>query len=227
MTPHRIGVLTVAAALTIAGRAHAQTAPAATPNPEDRGYVEAVAQSAFGNVTSQSYGVEAGGTVWRSAQQHDVQIYGEFGNIRDVATPEIGAAAQLVAGALSQVQSAAVTYSVKQPVTFFGGGVRYLVTLRQSSVRPYAIGGFGAAQVKNDVAFQLGGADAATALSQFVTIGSDLSGSQSKAMLTLGGGVVWPAWERLVVDFRYRYGRIFTDTPITVSRVGVGIGLRF
>jgi opacity protein-like surface antigen len=222
----RIAAALAAIVLTIGHRAHAQTR-SSTPDPEDRGYVEALAHSAFGNVTSQSYGVEAGGTVWRSAQGHDLQIFGEFGNVRDVTTPEISAAAQLVAGALSQVQSSAVTYSVKQPVTFFGGGLRYLVKLPQAPVRPYVVGGFGLAQVKNDVVFQLGGVDATTALSQFVTIGTDLSGSETKSMLTLGGGVVWPAWERLIVDFRYRYGRIFTDTPITVSRAGIGIGVRF
>ena len=52
-----------------------------------------------------------------------------------------------------------------------------------------------------------------------VTIGSDLSGDVTKPMLMLGGGVVWPAWQRLVIDFRYRYGRIFTESQaITVSR---------
>ena len=47
-------------------------------------------------------------------------------------------------------------------------------------------------------------------------------------MLTLGGGVAWPLWQRVVVDFQYRYGRIFTeDQGTNVNRAGVGLGVRF
>jgi opacity protein-like surface antigen len=219
MTRHLIGAATIAVLSLTGSAASAQSARA----DEDHGYVVAVGQSAFGNVTSQSYGVEAGGTVWK-----DLQIFGEVGNVRNVATAEISAAAQLIAGALAQVQTTAVGYSVKQPVTFFGGGVRYAARLDQSPLRPYVLGGYGVARVKNDVAFQLGGADATSTLSQYVTIGSDLSGEVTKPMLTLGGGVVWPAWQSLIVDFGYRFGRIFTDPKaITVNRAGIGIGVRF
>jgi hypothetical protein len=216
-------VATTILALAGASEARAQARGAATTAADDHGYIEVVAQSAFGNVTSQSYGVEAGGTVAKN-----VQVFGELGNIRNVATPDISASAQTVAAALTLVQSAAVTFSVKQPVTFFGGGVKYLIPIEQSSVRPYVLGGFGVARVKNDVAFQFGGVDASSSLAQYVTIGSDLSGEVTKPMLTLGGGVVWPAWQRLILDFNYRFGRIFTDTQsTTVSRVGLGVGVRF
>src|SRR4030095_12781867 len=110
-----------------------------------------VGQSAFGNVTSQSYGVEAGGTV-----RPNLQIFGEFGNVRNVASAAISDAAQLIAGALSQVQPAAVSFTVKQPATFFGGGVRYLIPT-ESSVRPYVLGGYGVAKVKKEWGFRLGG----------------------------------------------------------------------
>ena len=50
----------------------------------DRGYVEGVAESAFGNVTSQSFGAEVGVTV-----RPDLQVFGSFGHVRDVATTEI------------------------------------------------------------------------------------------------------------------------------------------
>jgi opacity protein-like surface antigen len=221
----RIHILAVAAIAWLAGasevRAQARsTAPSST---EDHGYIEVVGQSAFGNVTSQSYGVEVGGTVARN-----VQVFGELGNIRNVATAEISQSAQTIAAALTLVQPAAVTYSVKQPVLFFGGGVKLLFPLEQSKVRPYVLGGFGVARVKNDVAFQFGGTDATTSLAQYVTIGTDLSGEVTKPMLTLGGGVVWPAWQRLIIDFNYRFGRIFTDTQATnVSRAGLGIGVSF
>jgi len=96
----------------------AASARAQTP-PADRGYVEGVAESAFGNVTSQSFGAEIGVTV-----RPDLQVFGSFGNVRDVATTEISSAAATVAGALAQLQPAAVSYSVKEPVMFFIGGVR-------------------------------------------------------------------------------------------------------
>ena len=49
----------------------------------DHGYVEGVIQSAFGNVTSQSYGAEVGFTV-----RPNLQVFGEVGRVRDVATAE-------------------------------------------------------------------------------------------------------------------------------------------
>src|SRR4030095_2158365 len=51
-TPMRSLLIVGASGLVVGGVASAQTT--------DRGYVEGVAQSAFGNVTSQSYGVEFG-----------------------------------------------------------------------------------------------------------------------------------------------------------------------
>jgi opacity protein-like surface antigen len=208
-------------ALVLIAAADMARAQSAAPD-VNRGYIEGVAQSAFGNVTSQSYGGEVGATV-----ATNLQVFAEAGQIRNVATPEIGASAQRIASALTELQPAAVTYSVKQPVTFAVGGVRYVIP-STSLLKPYVLGGFGAARVTNDVKFLIGGADATSTLSQFVTVGSDLSGEFTKPMLTLGGGVMWPAWQQLVFDFQYRFGRIFAeDQGITANRAGVGIGVRF
>ena len=202
---------------TAATAVNAQTS-AAEP---DRGYVEAVAQSAFGNVTSQSIGAELGITV-----RKEWQVFGSFAKIRDVATTEISTSAQTIALALSQLQTGAVSYSVKEPVTFVGGGVRYRIP-STSMLKPYILGGAGMATVTKNVTFFIGGADASSTLAQYVTIGTDLSGDETKLMLTVGGGVVWPAWRQLIVDLQYQYGRISTDTPITVNRAGIGVGVRF
>jgi opacity protein-like surface antigen len=203
--------------LMVAAAANAQTKPVIA----DRGYVEAVAESAFGNVTSQSLGAELGVTV-----RPDLQVFGSFGRIRDVATTEIGASAQTIALALAQLQPGAVSYSVKEPVTFFVGGLRYRFPTT-SVLKPYILGGVGVATVTKDVKFLVGGSDASGTLGQFVSLGSDVAGDESKVMFTLGGGVVWPAWRQLIVDLRYQYGRISTDTAITVNRAGAGIGVRF
>jgi hypothetical protein len=212
--------LALAMAILACGRvAAAQPAPAA-----DRGYAELVVQSAFGNVTSQSFGVEAGVTVWPN-----LQVFVEAGKVRDVATTEIGVAAQTIAGFLSQTQSA-VAFSVKEPVTFGVAGVKYLIPLSNSTLRPYVLGGIGIASVSQNVAFTIAGSDVTSSLatSYGVALGTDLSGSFTKPMFVAGGGVMWPAWQRLVVDAQFRFGRILADDGgINVSRAGIGVGVRF
>jgi opacity protein-like surface antigen len=211
--------LALAAAMWMtAAEARAQT-PAATA---DRGYAEAVAESSFSNVTSQSYGAEVGFTV-----QPSLQVFGSFGNMRNLATDELSTSAQTIASALSQLQSGSVSFTAKEPATFFVGGVRYRFTLTSTKLTPYVSGGLGIASVSKDVKFFINGSDASSTLPQYVTLGSDVSGSESKLMFTLGGGVVWPAWQQLIVDLHYVYSHISTDTAISVSRVGAGLGVRF
>ena len=143
-------ITTLAGAILIAATAvSAQTTPA-TP---DRGYVEGVAESAFGNVTSQSFGAEFGVTV-----RPDLQVFGSFGHVGDVATTELSTAAQTIASALTQLQPNSVSYSVKEPVTFFVGGVRYRFSVT-STLKPYISGGLGVASVTKDVKFLIGGTD--------------------------------------------------------------------
>ena len=212
------GALAIALLLTPATVARAQAAAAPAP---DRGYAMAVAESAFGNVTSQSFGAEIGVTV-----RPELQVFGSFGMIRDVATTEIGTAASTIALALSQLQPSAVSYSVKEPVTFFTGGVRYRFKVA-SKLAPYVAGGIGVASVKKDVKFLIGGSDASGTLAQYVTLGSDIAGDESKMMFTLGAGVVYPVWQQVIVDLHYQFGRISTEIPITVNRAGIGVGIRF
>jgi opacity protein-like surface antigen len=214
-------LILIVGSLALGGVAHAQTgsAPGSTAG---RGYAEGVAQSAFGNVTSQSYGAEVGLTVVSG-----LQIFAEGGQTRDVATLATGAAAQQIAAALSQTQSG-VNFHVKQPVTFGAAGVKYVVPAT-GRARPYVMAGGGVARVKQDISFTVNGADVTATLQQYgVVLGSDLSGRSTKPMLTLGGGLMWPLWQHLALDFQYRYGRIFADDQgINVNRAGVGLGVRF
>jgi opacity protein-like surface antigen len=190
-----------------------------------KAYVEGVAQSAFGNVTSQSYGAEGGFAVTPG-----LWVFVEGGKIRDVATAAIGTAAQQIAASLAEMQPAAVAYRVQEPVTFGAVGLKYEM-LASGKAHPYLMVGGGVARVKQNVTFSVGGTDVTGNLQQspyFVTLGTDLSGAFNKPMLTLGTGVAWPAWKRLVLDFQYRYGRIFSDDQrISVSRAGLGVGVRF
>jgi len=206
-------------AVTLSGVAQAQTGTASDPN---RGYVEGVAQSAFGNVTSQSFGGEVGITVLPK-----VVVFLEAGRVNDVTTPQFGAAAQAIAGGIGLTQ-ASVTYHVKEPATFGILGAKYVVPT-SGSVRPYVLAGGGLAHVSQNASFAVGGTDVTTTLATYgVTLGSDLSGNFTKPMMVVGGGAMYTAWHSVVVDLQYRYGRIFADgTGINVSRVGIGFGVRF
>ena len=88
----RAFVAVVIGTLALSGVASAQTQASAAAD-ADHGYVEAVIQSAFGNVTSQSYGAEGGITV-----RPNIQVFVEAGMVRDVATSSIGTAAQIIQG---------------------------------------------------------------------------------------------------------------------------------
>ena len=207
--------------LTVSSVASAQT-PTSAPD-TDRGYIEGVIQSAFGNVTSQSYGAELGVTI-----RPNFQVFVEAGMVRDVATAEIGVAAQTIAGFLAQTQSN-VAFRVKEPVTFGVAGLKVIVPTA-GKVRPYVLGGAGIASVKQDVSFTVGGSDITSSLAtQYgVQLGTDLSGSFSKPMIVVGAGAMWPLWQRLVADLQFRFGRILAeDGGINVSRAGIGIGVRF
>jgi opacity protein-like surface antigen len=206
----------------LGGAAEAQTTARGSAEPVT-GYVEGIAQSALSNVKSQSYGAEAGLMVTTS-----LQVFLEVGRIRDVATADLGANALTVAAALTLAQGSSVGYTVKEPVTFGVAGVKYLIPVN-SKLEPYVLGGFGVARYTKNVRFLVGGVDATANLAQYgVVLGSDVSGDFTKPMLSLGLGVTWPAWESLIVDFQYRYGRIFADNQgINVSRLGVGVGVRF
>jgi len=220
-------LITVATVLT--GVAQAQTAPAQAPPPgttSSKGYVEAFAQSAFGNVTSQAYGGEGGYTVWKN-----VKVFAEFGQIRNVAPAELGAAAQLIAGYLSQTQGN-VSFFVKEPVSFGAGGVRYLIPVGGSKLEPYVMVGFGVAKVRKDVTFTVGGSDVTNQLLTLgVVLGSDLTGEFSKPLATFGGGVSWLLWRQVTADLQFRFTHIGaedeTTSAINVGRAGVGIGVRF
>jgi len=202
--------------LALSGVASAQPA-------EATGYIAGVAQSAFGNVTSQSFGVEGG---WFYTPR--LAVFVELGGMRDTAPSTIGPAAQSIASYLGIVQSQPVGYSVKQPAAFGAVGARYTLADR-GRFHPYALLAVGAARVTRDVAFTIGSTDVTATLDNYgVTLGTDLAGSTTKPMLTLGGGVAWMPRGEWQFDAGYRLSRISTDpTGTSVSRLGVGIGYRF
>ena len=208
-----------AIAAALAGMA--LTCPAYAQEPA-KGYIEGVAQSTFGNVTSQSYGVEGGFSI-----ASRLQIFGEVAHANDTATVSLATSAQVIAGALSQTQSN-VGYNAEQPTTFGLGGIRFLFPV-SAKIEPYVRVGAGVASIQKNVTYTVNGTDVTGNLSQYaIVLGTDLSGTETKMMLDFGGGVSWAVWQKLVVDLQYRYGHVFTDDEgINISRAGIGIGIRF
>jgi hypothetical protein len=204
--------------LLFAGIAAAQVGPSSADAPA--GYVGIVGQSAFGNVTSQSFGVEGGWAVMPS-----FVVFGEAGRVLDAAPASVGDAAQLIAGA---IQQANVAFKVKEPITFFAAGVKYVVW-SSGKLQPYLLAGFGLAQVKPNVEFTVGGTNVNGTLDQFgIVLGSDLSGTSTKPMMEVGAGAVYPLGDRVYADAEFRYNRVFIPgAAIPFSRAGLGLGLRF
>ena len=211
----------LAAVWVMTGVASAQT-PAAGAASRDT-YIEGNIQSAFGNVTSQSFGGEVG-----TKLRPRLQVFLEVGRVRDSAPSSLGDAAQIIAGYLTQIQSASVGFSVKQPVGFGQVGIRYAIPYDEE-FQPYLLVGGGLARVERDVEFTVGGANVTKTLEGFgVALGKDLAGNPMKPMATVGAGVVWYVDDAWFVDLQYRYGRIFTEQEGTnLSRAGIGVGFRF
>jgi opacity protein-like surface antigen len=211
-------VMLIVGAFTLGGVAHAQSAGPSSGNT----YVEGVAQSAFGNVTSQSFGVEAGVRIGGGPD-----VFAEFGRVADVSTAEISADAQLVASQLAQLQNN-VSFSVAEPVRFFAAGVKYGMPTSWS-LKPYVLAGFGFATVRQDVAFRVGNSDVTSTLDQFgIALGGDLSGSFTKPMVVVGAGAIYPIHGSFFADFQFRYNRIFAPgSAIPLGRAGLGLGFRF
>src|SRR5215472_16795713 len=130
-----VAVLAWAASWTmLSGVAFAQSPTAAD---ESKGYAEVVAQSAFGNVTSQSFGGELGVTV-----KPGLQVYVDAGYVRDTTPSSLSASAQAIASAIG-AQAGGSSYQVKQPVTFGVAGIKYLLPVDQSRFAPYLMAGGG------------------------------------------------------------------------------------
>ena len=189
-----------------------------------QGYAEFVGQSAFGNVTSQSYGAEVGFKI-----ASNLQIFAEAGRVTNAAPSALGVNAGTIAGGLTLASGNPIAYQAKEPITFGDAGVRYLFPA-SGKIEPYVLVGGGVARAQKKVTFSAGGSDVTSNLAQapyFTVLGTDLSGTETKAMLTVGGGVAYHLGARFVIDLQYRYGRVFTSEGINVSRAGAGFGVRF
>ena len=119
-------------------------------------------------------------------------------------------AATVIAAYLTDVSGGAASYEAKQPSTYFDVGMRYKFPTT-GRFDPYAEMGIGAAKVSRNVTFTVNGADAtAQLLDTFgVQLGSDLSGSETKALVTLGVGARFHLFRPLFGDVSYAMATCF------------------
>jgi opacity protein-like surface antigen len=208
-----------AAFAVLLGAAFSGSAFAQSPTAADdsRGYIEAVAQSAFGNVTSQSFGGEIGVRL-----KPGLQVFVDAGYVRDTTPSTLSTSAQVIANDIS-AKAGGGSYQVKQPVTFGIAGIKYLLPVDQSRFAPYVMIGGGAARVERDVTFSV----ATGQVSDYVTIGDDLAGRETAGMVSAGVGVEILFGRLFIVDLQYRFGHVFTSDGININRAGAGVGIRF
>lgn len=210
-------------AVTVAsgvGTAHAQTAGATAP---DRGYGAFTAGATFGHKSDSSIGGEVGYGLTDA-----LQVFLEAGRMRNVATKDVDTRAQKIAGAIL------ANVSTVQQAIYYDAGLKWRLP-QYGMWRPYVLLGAGAARVKTEASFSVGGSDVTSRLDQLgVQLGSDLSGTLTKFFLTTGVGTNVTFGRRFLADLSYRYGRVFPKTSeidddqgINTQRAQVGLGIRF
>ena len=217
--------------MLLGGVAHAQTpapassAPATQAAPAGRTdrYVEGFGGWTFGEKGSQFFGGEFG-FPWKP----NIHIFVEAGRVNNAGGSAIREAADRLEQGLAQITSGA-TVDAEQPTFFVGGGLRYSVPIQGSRAQPFVLGGAGVSNVKHDVTVMVNGQDVTSSLEQIgVALGTDLSGSFTKAHIVLGGGLAISINPKTFFEISYRMLHIFAeDSAITVNRAGLGLGVRF
>lgn len=208
------------AGILCAAAASAQTS---TPSsgPASPFYAEVDVAATLGHKSDKSVGGEAG---VRIVSGLDFLLEG--GRMGNVGTAELDARALKIANAIGASSSASYK------VNYFDAGVRY--TLPVTSVaHPYLAFGVGMAQVTSETTLSVNGT-AASPESLGVQFGSDLNGTERKALIMFGGGATVTFATRYFVDLSYRFGRILPktsvidgDVGINTQRAQVGVGVHF
>jgi opacity protein-like surface antigen len=121
------------------------------------------------------------------------------------------------------------TVSVKQPANYGAVGVRYKIPM-SGRMQPYAGVGIGLAKVSKNVDFAINGNNVNGVLldTYGVQLGTDLAGSENKALVTFNVGAQIPLMPSVFADISYRFGRVFlTGAGLSTNRLQFGVGMRF
>lgn len=211
------GVLTAG----LAGTAYAQSSGQDKPLG-----VQFTVGPTFGNASDLSLGGEFD---WKLGVEWEVFV--EAGQMRNVATKDMERSAAVIVNALGG--SAAIA----QKATYVDAGIKYLFVPFGGGYTPYLGLGFGAAQLKKDVTFTIGGSALSESqlLSQYgVQLGNDLAGQSWRPMAMVALGVSRSFGGHAFLDVSYRYGAIFAKTKLiendkltNAQRLQFGLGVRF
>jgi opacity protein-like surface antigen len=185
------------------------------------------AGGATGVVITKKTGGEVYGEVGKTNVWHNLDFSIEAGWMSSVVSQHRLDSAGAIANYLSQTQGQPASSSIKVPAGYGVFNVRRLVYSMQK-FDVYALGGIGFAVTSPKTTFVLGGTDVSGNLGQYgVTLGKDLAGSSTSALLNIGGGVTVP-FGKWFGDVSYRFTPIFTANQATkVNRFNFGVARRF
>lgn len=215
----------VASAVCVAALGVAGTA-AAQPQGDRPVAIQVNGGVSLGNKTSGTIGVEGDYQL-----NSKLTIFGEVGQIGNVAPKFISDRAALIASAIGG------TAEATDKATYFDAGVKYNLATLVGGFDAYVGAGVGIAKVAKTTTFTIDGSTLSEdrLLSQyFVQLGTDLADSATKTNVTVLAGAVKSIGERLGLDVSYRYSRLFPktdliegDMAINVKRFQVGFLIRF
>jgi hypothetical protein len=155
-----------------------------------------------------------------------IDVFGEGIGMQDLVTKPRRDLVTQVANYLAASQGRPVSSSIKVPAFYGGGGLRVRLTTG-SRVYPYVSGGGGMARLTLQPMFALGGTDVTASLAQYgVTLGSDVTGTQTKPAVT-GGLGVRAVHSRWYLDVGVRVLTVFTEQRVNFVGVGAGVGFTF
>lgn len=188
---------------------------------------DSFAGGATGVVITKRTGGEIYGEVGKTNVWHDLDFSIEAGWMSSVVSQHRIDSAGSIANYLAQTQGQPASSTIKVPAGYGVFNVRRTVyTKPKYSV--YGLGGIGFAVTSPKTKFVLGGTDVSGSLDQYgVTLGNDLAGHSTSALLNLGAGVTVP-FGKWFGDVSYRFTPIFTPNEATkVSRFNFGVARRF
>jgi hypothetical protein len=213
---------TVATAQTPSSASQSQSASAAAPS-VNLWYLGVMTGVTFVDHSSGLIGAEAGARVWKN-----LDITGELGWMNDVVTTAQMQATAPIVTFLKTSQGDNPSATVKVPVLYSAVGARWVFEEVGGHVRPYAQFAIGGARVERQSTFILNGQDITSSLPQYgVTLGSDLTGTDSH--LAVGGGV------GVVIPYGMWYGSAgyhflsirIPSQATTVNEIRFSFGARF
>lgn len=190
-------------------------------------FVSTFAGAGGGVVLTRRTGGEIYGEVGKTNVWHKLDFSVEAGWMSSVVSQNRIDAAGAIANYLAQTQGQAASATVKVPAGYAAVNVRRTV-YSKPRYNVYALGGVGFGVLSPKTTFVLGGANVSGSVSQYgVTLGKDLAGSSTSALVNVGVGVTVPHG-KWFGDISYRLTPIFTSNQTTLaSRFNFGVARRF